>query len=383
MAEESDAEKTEAPTPHRLEKARKEGQIPRSKELTSLLLLLTGWALLSMAGEHMVRQLARLLRQGLSFEHSLLLDPGLLLTRLCTLFLEGVTALLPFSAGLYLVGLTAPMLLGGLLLSGKSIKFDLKRLSPLAGLKRIYSGQLFSELFKSVLKVMLVAMSCTLFLRSNWEHMIQLSAEPSKTAMSDAVTLILKCSLLAAVSILPMAAYDVIYQIFSHIKKLRMTRQEIRDEFKEQEGNPQVKGKIRQIQRAAANRRMMSDVPHADVIVNNPTHYSIAIQYKEGNMAAPVVLAKGTGLIALRIRQIAKEHHLPMLEAPPLARALYRHCEIGEPIPAALYSAVAEVLAWVYGLRRWRASGGLKPKTPANLPVPAALDFNHEIQNDR
>ncbi|HAT1515257.1 TPA: flagellar biosynthesis protein FlhB, partial [Morganella morganii] len=175
--------------------------------------------------------------------------------------------------------------------------------------------------------------------------------------------------------LIPVAGYDVFYQIMSNLKKLRMSRQEIRDEFKQQEGDPQVKGRIRQLQRAAARGRMMADVPDADVIVNNPTHYSVALSYKENGMSAPVVLAKGAGEVALRIRELGKEHGIPSLEAPPLARALYRHCEPGEQIPVTLYSAVAEVLAWVYGIRRWRNSGGIKPKSPDNLPVPRDMDF--------
>ena len=157
-----------------------------------------------------------------------------------------------------------------------------------------------------------------------------------------------------------------------------MSRQEIRDEFKQQEGDPHVKGRIKQMQRAAARNRMMTDVPKADVIVNNPTHYSVALSYKEGGMSAPTVLAKGAGEVALKIRELGAAHRIPMIEAPPLARALYRHCEIGEQIPGELYSAVAEVLAWVYGLRRWRTSGGVPPVQPKDLPVPESMDFANE-----
>jgi flagellar biosynthetic protein FlhB len=188
--------------------------------------------------------------------------------------------------------------------------------------------------------------------------------------------------LLIVLGLTPMVGFDVFFQIFSNIKKLRMSRQDIRDEFKQQEGDPHVKGRIRQQQRAAARRRMMTDVPKADVIVTNPTHYSVALQYDENKMSAPKVLAKGAGLVALRIREIGNEHRIPMLEAPPLARALYRHAEIGQQIPGQLYSAVAEVLAWVWQLRRWRVAGGLIPKKPENLPVPEALDFANDKDSD-
>lgn len=381
MSDQSDEDKTEDPTPHRLSKAREEGQVPRSRELTSLLMLAGGWALMGITGSRMARQLAGLLAHGLTFNNRLLQDPGLMVRQLNALFVGGATALLPFSAGLLLVAIASPPLIGGLFLSGKALKMDLSRLSPLAGFRRIFSMHIFSDMFKSVLKVILVSAACFLFIRVNWEYMLQLSAQSDSDAIHDAISLILKGLLVVVLSLIPMVAYDVMNQLLSYTKKLRMTRQEIRDEFKEQEGNPQIKGKIRQMQRAAARRRMMSDVPKADVIVNNPTHFSVAIQYKEGDMSAPVMLAKGTGIIALRIREEAAKHGIPMLEAPSLARALYRHCEIGDEIPAALYSAVAEVLAWVYGLRRWRASGGFKPQKPVNLPVPTALDFKHESHN--
>ena len=159
-----------------------------------------------------------------------------------------------------------------------------------------------------------------------------------------------------------------------------MSRQDIRDEFKQSEGDPHVKGRIRQMQRAAARRRMMADVPKADVIVNNPTHYSVALRYDENKMSAPKVVAKGAGLVALRIREIAAENNVPTLEAPPLARALYRHGEIGQQIPGQLYAAVAEVLAWVWQLKRWRLAGGQRPVQPTHLPVPEALDFINEKQ---
>jgi len=188
------------------------------------------------------------------------------------------------------------------------------------------------------------------------------------------------CGLMIVLGLTPMVGFDVFWQIWTHIKKLRMSKQDIRDEFKSQEGDPHVKGRIRQQQRAMAKRRMMADVPKADVIVTNPTHYAVALQYSENKMSAPKVLAKGAGDVALRIKELGAEHKIPMLEAPPLARALYRHSDIGQQIPAALYAAVAEVLAWVYQLKRWKREGGLAPKKPERLPVPEALDFAGETE---
>jgi flagellar biosynthetic protein FlhB len=212
--------------------------------------------------------------------------------------------------------------------------------------------------------------------------MLRLISESPVEALGNSLNLVALCGLLIVMGLVPMVGFDVFWQIHSHVKKLRMSRQDIRDEFKDQEGDPHVKGRIRQQQRAAARRRMMADVPKADVIVTNPTHYSVALQYDENKMSAPKVVAKGAGLVALRIREIGNENRIPILEAPPLARALYRHAEIGQQIPGQLYAAVAEVLAWVWQLKRWRAAGGLIPKKPENLPVPAALDFMNEKDTD-
>ena len=380
MSEESDVEKTEDPTPYKREKARKEGQIPRSKELTSLLMLLVGWSLMLAGGGGLVRHLTHLLEEGLSFDALLARDPALLFKQLRHLGELAARALLLLLPGLFLTALTTPMLLGGIQLGGKSLKLDLKRLSPLSGFKRMFSAQLVSELLKGFLKVLLVGCVLGLYLFVHKLEFIHLVNQPLDYAFRHFAQLVMGCLLLVILSLIPMVGYDVFYQLFSNLKKLRMSRQEIRDEHKQHEGDPHVKGRIKQLQRAAATRRMMAELPTADVIINNPTHYSVALRYREGKMAAPVLIAKGAGETALRIRAAAEQHKIPMLEAPPLARALYRHSELNAPIPAALYSAVAEVLAWVYSLRRWRNAGGLRPKKPVNLPVPAALDFNPKSQ---
>ncbi len=378
MSEESDVEKTEEPTPQRREKAREEGQVPRSKELTSLLMLLVGWSLILSGGDALARKLATLLQIGLSFDRSAILDTTSMFRQLRQLLLLAASSVLPILLGLFLTAICASALLGGVRLGGKSFKFELKRLNPLPGLKRMVSGQMVSELIKGLLKIALVGSAATFYIYHHKTRFLMLGHGSLADGLGDMRNLIFYCLLMVILALIPMVGYDVFYQIFSTLKKLRMSRQEIRDEFKQSEGDPHIKNRIKQLQRAAANQRMMADVPNADVVVNNPTHYSIALSYKEGGNAAPIVLAKGAGEMALRIRTEAQKHAVPMLEAPPLARALYRHCEIGHPIPTELYSAVAEVLAWVYGLRRWRQGGGIAPKKPKNLPVPAALDFAQE-----
>ena len=354
MSDESD-DKTEAPTPHRLEKAREEGQIPRSRELTSLLILLVGVSVIWFGGVSLARRLSGMLSAGLHFDHSIINDPNLILGQIIS-----------------------PVMLGGLVFSGKSLQPKFSKLNPLPGIKRMFSAQTGAELLKAILKTILVGSVTGFFLWHHWPQMMRLMAESPLTAMGNAMDLVGLCARLVVLGVIPMVGFDVFFQIFSHLKKLRMSRQDIRDEFKQSEGDPHVKGRIRQMQRAAARRRMMADVPKADVIVNNPTHYSVALQYDENKMSAPKVVAKGAGLVALRIREIGAENNVPTLEAPPLARALYRHAEIGQQIPGQLYAAVAEVLAWVWQLKRWRLAGGQRPVQPTHLPVPEDLDFINE-----
>lgn len=382
MSEESDQEKTEAPTPHRLEKAREEGQIPRSRELTSLLMLLAGLALLWTGGTSLAGSLARMLADGLHFDHQIINNPHLIIQQISHLIQLAVVALLPLITGLIVMAIVAPMLTGGMTFSGKSIQFDPGRMNPVKGIKRMFSMQTFAELFKALLKAALVGAVVGIFLWHSWPSMLHLINEAPVTALRDALDTAALCALLVILGLTPVVGFDVFFQIFSHIKKLRMTRQDIRDEHKQNEGDPHVKGRIRQQQRAMARRRMMADIPKADVIVTNPTHYAVALQYDENKMSAPKVLAKGAGQIALRIREQGALHKVPTLEAAPLARALYRHAEIGQQIPGPLYAAVAEVLAWVWQLRRWRTEGGVIPSKPDNLPVPEALDFANKKDSD-
>lgn len=376
MAGDSEEEKTEAATPHRLEKAREEGQIPRSRELTSVLMLVAGLSILWIGGGSLAQKVGSLLAQGLNFNHSVVSDTSQMLRLISTLLVQAVFALLPMMAGLVLVAIAAPMLLGGVVISGKAIKVDFGKMNPLKGLAKLVSAQTAAELLKSVLKAILVGIVTWLNIRHHWPDMLRLMSESPYTALASSLNMIALSCMLVVFGLSPMVGFDVFWQLYSYFKGLRMTRQDIRDEYKQQEGDPHVKGRIRQQMRAAARRRMMADVPKADVIVTNPTHYSVALQYDERKMSAPKVVAKGAGEIALRIRELGKEHRIPVLEAPPLARALYRHSEIGQHIPGTLYAAVAEVLAWVWQLRRWKLEGGLAPKKPANLPVPEALDFS-------
>lgn len=375
MADDSDLDKSEQPTDSKLKKAKEKGQIPRSRELTSLMILLVGIMLFWIMGTNFVSKLKAIIQQAMLVAHRTD-DDKQIIFNLINLLTAGFWAILPIFVGLVIVAIIAPLSVGGLLFSLQSIKPNLGKLNPISGFKRLFSLRIFSELFKSILKVVLIAFAAALFLIHQFPNMLALPSMYLNNALSQVMQLLIYASLLIVLALIPMVGFDIFYQIWSNLKKLKMSKQEVKDEFKEQEGNPQIKGRIRQMQKAIARRRMMKDVPKANVIVTNPTHYAVALQYDEKTMSAPKILAKGTDNIASKIKQIAQEHQIPQLEAPPLARALYRHGEIGKSIPAELYAAVAQILAWVYQLKRWHRYGGEKPLKPTNLSIPESLSVN-------
>jgi flagellar biosynthetic protein FlhB len=243
-----------------------------------------------------------------------------------------------------------------------------------SGLGRMFSTHGLIELGKAIAKALLIGGIGAWVVWQNRDMVLLLATESPYTGVSHLASMMWGGFLAIIGGLALIALIDVPFQLYEHNKKLKMTKEEVRKEAKETEGDPHVKGRIRQLQREAARRRMMAAIPTADVVVTNPTHYAVALKYSEKGMRAPIVVAKGTHLLAARIREIAGENHIPILEAPPLARALYKHCELEQPIPEALYNAVAQVLAYVYQLRSYRKIGGQAPDEPRELPVPAALD---------
>ena len=266
------------------------------------------------------------------------------------------------------------MLLGGIVISGKPLQANFSKLSFFSGLKRMFSSQTVVELIKALAKALLVGGVAVWVIWRYHDDMLSLMHVAPSAALIKALSLVAMCCAFIVASLLVIVMLDVPWQIWSHLKKLRMSKEDVRQEHKESEGDPHVKARIRQQQRQAARRRMMSEVPKADVVVTNPTHYAVALKYDEDKSGAPRVVAKGTGLIAAKIRELAAENRVPTLEAPPLARALHQHVELGQEIPGELYTAVAEVLAWVFQLRSWRSGWGVEPTAPTRLAVPAALD---------
>jgi len=372
MAEESDLEKTEEPTGRRIEQAREKGQVPQFRELGTFLVLIVAAATLwMMSGWFMDRTLA-LTRDAFTPDLKHMQEPALMVSRLAEMFSDAFFVYAPLFGLLVVASVLPPFFLNAWVFAPKALVPDIKRMNPLSGLGRMFSWNSLMELTKAVLKALLVGGVAVLLISFQYEEIFGLLAEPLEMSVAHAGRMVLFSFLMLVLTLLIVVAADVPFQLWHYYHKLKMTKDEVKQEMKEMMGDPFVKGRIRSLQMQAARRRMMQSVPQADVIVTNPTHFSVALSYKAG-MAAPKVVAKGAGVLALKIRELAAEHAVPTLEAPPLARALYKHAELDKEIPATLYNAVAEVLAYIYQLAQWRQAGGAYPVPPRDLPVPSEL----------
>ena len=374
MAEDTGLERTEPASARRREQAREEGQVARSRELSTLAMLLAAGGGLQFMGSDLAARLSGLMRHAMQLERAAAFDPDLMLARLKDSSVDALLAFIPLLLLLALAGIASSLLLSGWLFSLKPLAPDWGRVDPLRGLARIASWQGVIEMLKATAKAALVGGVAVWVLWHNGAALISLASEPLVAGMTHLVHLLGSSFLIMAGSMALVVAIDVPFQIWEQERKLRMTREEVRQENKETEGDPQLKAHIRSQQREVARRRMMAEIPKADVVVTNPTHYAVALRYQDGAMRAPRVVAKGAHLLAARIRELAESHRVPILEAPPLARALYRHADLGDEIPTALYATVAEVLAYVYQLRRHREQGGPMPRAPELAPLPAGLD---------
>jgi flagellar biosynthetic protein FlhB len=318
-------------------------------------------------------------RQGLSFDAGVATDPVRMMERFSRLSLEIVGVFLPFLGLLLMTAIFSPLLLNGWLFSFKPLQPNFSRLDPLAGIGRMFSAQGGVELVKSIAKAGVVGGAGVWAVWHYLDQTLMLPALSIPAATLQMGTLVGQAFLAMLAGMMLVAAVDVPFQLWEHNRQLRMTKDEIRQEAKETEGDPHIKGKIRSMQRERARRRMMAQVPSADVVVTNPTHYAVALRYQEGVMRAPIVVAKGVHQVAERIRALAATHRIPVVEAPALARALHAHTELEHPVPEALYLAVAEILAYAYQLQRQRKEGGDVPPPPQNLPVPEELDPENRV----
>jgi flagellar biosynthetic protein FlhB len=375
MAEDSDAEKTEPASEKRKRQAREEGDVPRSREVATFTVLMTAGAGMWMLGGGLIDTLRATLQRGLALDREQIFNPNALFERVSADIVGVLLACLPLAAAVMLVMIASPLVIGGWNFSGKAFVPNFGKLNPARGLGNMVSTNSLVELLKAVAKTLLVGAVAWYVVMSQKDAVIGLITEPFGSAVPHLGGMIAKSFLTMVGALGAIALLDGPYQMWHYADKMKMTRQEVIQESKESDGNPQIKGKIRQMQREMARKRMMSNVPTADVVVTNPTHFAVALKYAEGEGGAPRVVAKGTDEVAAKIRELAKEHKVALLEAPALARALYKHTDIDDEIPEALFSAVAEVLAYVFQLRAY-SKGTTKqyPDRPSKLPVPPEMD---------
>ena len=370
MAETEQGDRTERPTPRRLQEARRRGEVPRSRDLSAALVTLAGGVGLTLLGGAVGGRLLALVAGSMSFTRGAAMDAGQILPARGTASLQGLLAMAPILGLLLAAALLAPLLIGGWNFSGEPLALNWSRLDPIAGLGRMFSLRGAIELLKALARVAVVAAVAVVLLRVQFRQFQLLGAEPVGMAIAHALSLAGGALITLGGALGLIALVDVPLTLWQHQRALRMTREEIREESKDVDGNPEIRSRIRRVQQEMARRRMMEEVPRADVVVTNPTHYAVALRYEENRMRAPVVVAKGRDLVALRIRAMAERHQVPLVEAPPLARALHAACDLGDEIPARLYAAVAQVLTYVYQLRTARRRGLQAPPPPHIDPPP-------------
>jgi flagellar biosynthetic protein FlhB len=370
----SQQDRTLPATPRKIEKAREEGQVARSRDLSHFAALGLGVAVLAAFAPEVTAALARLLGEGLRLEPGTLREPQAMTERLAQLGGWMLLALLPIGAVSVALALGAGLLSGGWNFSWKPLEPRLDKIGPIAGIKRLFSLQNLGNTLKACLLALVLGAVGTAYLMRHWIDVAELLAMPLPRALGAAGTVVQGGLLLLGAVLALFALVDVPLQRHMLLRQLRMSVEELKKEMRDIEGNSEVKAKMRLRMREIVSRRMLAAVPRADLVVMNPTHYAVALKYEESRMAAPRVVAKGADLLALRIRDLAKEHRVPVVQAPPLARALYAHCDVDQEVPTRLFSAVAQVLAWVYQLRDAVAAGRAHT-APAPAPeVPADMD---------
>ena len=372
MAEDSDLERTEPASGRKIQKAREEGNVPQSRELSTFAILMISGAALTFMGSFLIEAMRGMMRKTLEFNRADVENPAMMSNSLYEAAVDALLTTLPFVVVILITAIVANVVVSGWNFSLKPLQADFTKLNPLSGLARMFSWKALVELFKATLKGGLIAGASVWMIWLQWEEILSLSSEPMSSAIPHFGWITLYTFLAAAAAFALIAAFDVPYQLWAYARQLRMTKEEVRQEHKETEGDPQIKARIRALQREQARRRMMQAVPKADVVVTNPLHFAVALEYDEKTMAAPRVIAKGSQLVAERIKEIAREHRVPVVEAPPLARALHRHVEVGDTIPGTLFTAVAQVLAYVYQLNQQ-----MNPSLPESWQVPAELDPAH------
>ena len=374
MAEsESGADKTEDPTDKRKKDSREKGEIARSKELNTLAVMVAGCGALLAFGGHLAQSLLELMRSNFTLSREVLLDERYMGIFLLQSGKIAILATQPILVTLLLAALIGPVALGGWLFAAGSMAPKFSRMNPAAGLKRMFSMHALTELLKALAKFIIILLVAIMVLAKDRADLLAIAKEPMEMAIIHSVQLVGWSALWMSCGLALIAAVDVPFQLYSSKQKLMMTKQEIKDEHKDSEGRPEVKGRVRQLQREMSQRRMMTAIPEADGIITNPTHYAVALKYDPEKGNAPVLLAKGSDFIALKIREIGNQHRIEVLESPALARSIFYSTEIEQQIPAGLYLAVAQVLAYVYQIRQYQAGRGKRPDPLKDVPIPPDL----------
>lgn len=375
MAEsESGQDKTEDPTEKRKKDSREKGEIARSKELNTLAVMMAGASALLIFGGMLAQEMMDVMRLNFTLSREVVMDQGAMGRFLLESGLIALLAIQPVMITLLLAAIIGPISLGGWLFAAKSLAPKFSRMNPAAGLKRMFSFKAVVELLKALAKFLITLGVALLVLSADVDDLLRIAHEPLDMAIIHSVLLVGWSTLWLACGLIIIAAVDVPVQLWEAHKKLLMTKQEVRDEHKDSEGRPEVKQRIRQLQREMSQRRMMSAIPEADVVITNPTHYAVALKYDQDKGGAPVLLAKGSDFIALKIREIAVANNVMLLESPALARSIYYSTELEQEIPGGLYLAVAQVLAYVYQIRQHQAGKGKRPDPlKDDLPIPPDL----------
>ncbi|MCY7316762.1 MAG: flagellar biosynthesis protein FlhB [Rubrivivax sp.] len=381
MADSSAQDKHLPASERKIAKAREDGQVARSRDLGHLGVLGAGVALMALLAPAISGTAGQLLASGLRFDAASVADPASMGQHLGALGVQMLVLLAPLFAVVVAVTLASSVLCGGWNFTLKPLSPKFEKIDPISGLGRVFSGQQLVQTLKACLLALLMGSIAAVWLAQHWTQHAGLLAMPLPAALAAAADLVLSGLMLIGGLLAVFAIVDVPLERHLLQRRLRMSAEEMKKEFKEVEGNAEIKGRLRQRMRELSNRRMFSAVPMADLVVMNPSHYAVALKYDEATMAAPRVVAKGADLLALRIRDLAHEHRVPVLQAPPLARALYAHTEVDQEVPARLFSAVAQVLAWVYGLRDAVANGRSAAAEPPQPEVPADLDPQHVAHN--
>ncbi|NIX93028.1 flagellar biosynthesis protein FlhB [Pseudomonas fulva] len=376
MAEsESGQDKTEEPTEKRKRDAREKGEIARSKELNTVSVTLAGAGGVLAFGGYLAETLLEMMRMNFSLTREIIVDERSMGAFLLTSGKMAIWAVQPILILLFVISFVAPIVLGGFVFSGSLLQPKFSRMNPLSGIKRMFSMHALTELLKALAKFFVILVVAVAVLASDRQALLSIANEPLEQAIIHSLQVVGWSALWMSAGLLLIAAADAPFQLWQTHKKMKMTKQEVRDEYKDSEGKPEVKQRIRQLQREVSQRRMMAAVPQADVIITNPTHYAVALQYDpENGNSAPLLLAKGSDFMALKIREIGAEHDIQILESAALARAIYYSTEVEHEIPAGLYLAVAQVLAYVFQIRQYHAGKGKRPDPlKTDLPIPSDL----------